>query len=101
MSEVDLHAFRRRLLDLGLSYRDDDLSYLWEVAKRCAKTSGASLGAAAGLMSAGAGAVAVPGVGAVPAWILGFLAGAATGTVTCTVVHGSLKRELDKIVREK
>ena len=71
----DLHpAFARQLQTIGIiSYREQET--LWNIAQRCAKTTGvplAGMGLAAG---AKAGAVMIPGIGLVPGAIATALAG--------------------------
>jgi len=56
------------------------------------------MGAFVGLASAKVGAVAIPGVGAVPGWVAGMLAGFLSGTVMCTIAHYPIKEELDKLL---
>ncbi len=99
--DTEMVDFQRRMLDVGLVYQEADLAYLLQVAKRCSREAGVPMGAASGAMTAGVGAVTVPGVGAIPGWVAGALAGYLTGTVMCTVVRGSMKKELDALVQNK
>jgi hypothetical protein len=61
---LDLNHFRMALMREGVSYEVDDIRYLFEVARTCAKTAGVLVGEA----------VILPVVGAVPGWVAGALA---------------------------
>lgn len=95
----EFERFQEKLLRLGFDYRPDEIAYLFEVAKSCARLSGLPLGAAMGAATAGVGSVIVPGIGSVPGWLVGVMAGFFSGTIMCTVFKGSIKTELDKLVR--
>lgn len=82
-----------------VGYSRDDLQYLANVVKICAKQAGIPMAGAIGVATASAGAVAVPGVGSVPGWVIGALSGFVGGTVACTVSRASLKRQLDELLK--
>ena len=82
-----------------VGYSRDDIEYLANVVKICAKQAGIPMAGAVGVATAGAGAITVPGVGAVPGWVVGALSGFIGGTVACTVSRASLKRQLDELLR--
>lgn len=90
-------AFRQELLRLGIiAYREQDT--LWSIANRCAKTVGLPMGAGAAVMGFNAGAVTVPGVGAVPGALAAFLAGLATGTAACTAANLMYRDQLRQLL---
>ena len=98
MNEIE--KFRNDLLREGvIGYSSSQLQYLLNVAKLCAKQNGLPTAAATAILTAGAGSVMIPGVGAVPGWVAGALAGFVSGTMTCTIARGSLKPQLDQLVR--
>jgi hypothetical protein len=89
--------FRQDLVKIGIiSYRDQET--LWSIAKRCARTSGVPMGAGLAVATASAGAVTIPGIGAVPGAVAGFLAGLASGTMMCTAANVAYRDELRKLV---
>lgn len=94
---VSLQEFQQKLLKTAgiLSY--DETETLYDIAKRCSRL-GVAMGAGVGYASAGAGAVVVPGVGAVPGYLVGFLAGMATGTAACVAVNLKFRDELKGLV---
>jgi hypothetical protein len=97
MSDIT-QDFRSSLLQLGIvSYRDQET--LWDIAKRCARTTGVPMGGAGAVMGLKAGAVTIPGVGAVPGAVAGFLAGLAAGTAACTAANVSHRGELRKLLQ--
>lgn len=96
----ELHQFQYHLMRNGLNYDYDDVKYLFSVAKQCAKTFGVASGLTAGTMMAGAGSVTIPGVGAVPGYVAGFLAGMVGGTAICTLQRASMKPGLDQLLRD-
>ena len=69
-----------------LNLRSTEAATLKAVLKHCSKV-GTALGAGAGVATAGAGSIIVPGVGAVPGWLVGFAAGFVSGTAMCTMAH--------------
>jgi hypothetical protein len=89
--------FRRVMLGLGIvSYREQETA--WDIAKRCALTTGAPMAGAGFLMGLKAGTVTVPGVGTISGALAGFLAGLTTGTAICTAVNLSYRNELRKLL---
>lgn len=96
MSDVagDPAHFREEMLKLGhiTAARSQTL---WEIGLRCAKSTGVPMGAAFGLLSAGAGSVSVPGIGAVPGYVAGALAGFVTGTLTCGALSYSERKAIE------
>ena len=96
MSEPTME-FGRTLLGMGIvSYSEQDT--LWSIASKCAKTTGMPMGAGVGLVTMKAGAVTVPGVGAIPGAVAGFLAGLFAGTALCTAANLSHRNELRKLL---
>jgi len=99
--DEELLKFKYELMRNGMNYEPDDVAYLFQSAKYCAKVTGIPMGGAAAVALAGAGSVTIPVVGAVPGYVAGFLAGALGGTVVCTVSRLSIKRDLDKLIQDK
>jgi len=90
---MDAKDFRKELMAIGIvSFSDQET--LLDIARRCAYTTGIPLGGTFGTVGAAAGMLAVPGVGEVPGWAVGFLAGLLTGTLTCTSLNDSARRQL-------
>ena len=85
--DKELFDFRYELLKAGFQYDVSDSKYLLETAKACAKTYGVAAGGGVALATATAGAVAVPGVGEVPGYVIGFLAGMVGGTLMLSLIH--------------
>lgn len=95
MDERELQREYSKLLGL----HGTELETMTAIIRHCAVKGGMPLGAVGGVGMASAGSVAVPGVGAVPGWLVGFAAGFASGTLMCTmaqrgVVIEALKRLL-------
>lgn len=90
MEEIDFHAFRREIVKLGFYEYDDQMS-LFQLARKCTKTTGLSLGAA------GAAGTAALGPGAA----LGFLAGLATGTAACTAGSLLYREQIKQILADE
>jgi hypothetical protein len=85
------------MIKLGIiSYSDQDS--LYSIAKKCAATIGITVGGAGAVFGAGMGTVTVPGVGAVPGGVAGFLAGLIAGTTTCTAANLKYRRELRSLL---
>ena len=103
MSEFsEIREFQQSLLSNGIvGYSYDDLSYLLNAAKICARTAGIPMAGAGAVMGAAAGSVTIPGVGAIPGWVAGALAGFAGGTLTCTIARAGMKPALDEILRNR
>lgn len=100
--DIDFRQFQDTLVKNELiGYSPSQLRFLWNTAKQCYRTLGIPMGVATGLATAGAGSVAIPGVGAIPGWVAGFLAGAASGTVMCTIAKAPLKPMVDSIIPEQ
>ena len=92
--------FRREMLKLGIiSYREQDT--VWDIAKKCARTIGVPAAGAGLVMGSGAGAVTVPGIGAVPGALFGLLAGFGAGTLGCTAVNVRYRNDLRKLLDEQ
>ncbi len=81
--QQDINELARSVV--GLS--DDEAGSFLALVKHCAKKSGVPAGAAAGIAMAGVGSVTIPGIGAAPGWVVGALAGFASGTAVCTFAH--------------
>lgn len=97
-----LLKFKNMLTKNGIvGYSHDDVQYLWNVAKICARTNGVATAGAVAVMTAGVGTVALPGVGAVPGWVAGALAGFVSGTTTCVMGRVAFKRGLDEILADE
>lgn len=97
--DIDFRKFQDTLIKNELiGYSPSKVKFLWNTAKHCYKTLGIPMGVATGLATAGAGSVAIPGVGAVPGWVAGFLAGAVSGTTMCTIAKAPLKPMIDSII---
>jgi hypothetical protein len=103
MQEVamdDRSAFVDSLTANGIMLTLDEEATVYEIARRCALHAGVPMGAAVGVASAGAGTMTLPGIGTVSAGLVGFLAGAASGTIGCMMLNYSLRDELSSLVRE-
>lgn len=84
------HRFISNLLKLGVVAHHEHET-LWELARRCAATTGLTMGIPTALMTARGGAG--------PA-LAGFLAGLATGTLACVAVNKLYVDELRRIAAE-
>jgi len=90
--------FAKELISIGiLSFKEQEK--LWQIAKRCASSTG--------IPAAGAGALwglkmgtPIPGVGTVTGPVAGALAGLVYGTVSCTMLNVTMKQELKKLANE-
>jgi hypothetical protein len=88
--------FTKELMAIGiLSYREQER--LWQIAKRCASTTGVPMAGAGALMGMQIGTVTVPGIGTVAGPVAGALAGLFAGTFSCTLLNYSMRRELKKL----
>lgn len=92
--------FRFEMLRNGVKgVSDEDLVLLWRVAKDCSRTMGMQFAAGGAAAGAAAGSMTIPGIGAVPGWLVGAAAGWVGGTAVCTVqiapVHVAVDRLLD------
>lgn len=83
MDEVDFHTFRREIVKLGFYEYNEQMS-LYQLARKCTKTTGLSLGAA----------------GAAGTAALGFLAGLITGTAACTAGSLLYREQIKQILAE-
>lgn len=96
--QVNEQQFAKEIAKYGY-FSTQEHATLLDVAKRCARISGLPMASAVGVVGAKAGSVTVPGVGAVPGWVAGVLAGLITGTGMCLSVQYGLKEELQKLLR--
>ncbi len=90
--------FRFDMLRNGVKISDADMYRLYEVAKNCSRTLGmkfAAGGAAAGTM---AGSMTIPGVGAVPGYLVGAAAGWIGGTAVCTLQNAPVSIAAGRIL---
>jgi hypothetical protein len=88
--------FVNTLMAIGIiSYREQET--VWQIAKRCAMTSGVPMAGAGALMGAKMGTITIPGYGTIAGSVAGALAGLFSGTVTCTMVNVSMRKELKKL----
>ncbi len=89
---------RNQMLQIGiLSHNEQET--MFQLAKRCAKTSGLPLGVAIGAAGTKAGTVALPGIGTISGAAAGFLAGLTTGTASCVALNLAAKDELKKLAK--
>lgn len=88
--------FVNTLMGLGIiSYKEQEK--VWQIAKRCARTSGLPMAGAGALLGLKMGTVTVPGVGTIAGSVAGALAGLFSGTLSCTMINMSMRNELKKI----
>ncbi|MFD2727194.1 hypothetical protein [Hyunsoonleella rubra] len=96
------YSFVSEMAKLGvISYSEQDT--IWQIAKKCAKKHGMAVGAAGALMGMKAGSVTIPlgpigGAITMSGAVAGFLAGLAGGTLACTVVMESQRKEIHKLI---
>jgi hypothetical protein len=90
MAEGDFRSFQKEIVKLGF-YSYDEQQSIWQIAQRCARTSGLALG--------GAGAVGTAALG--PGAAVGFLAGLATGTAACTAGSILYKEQIKQLLAEE
>lgn len=87
MADINFQQFQREIVKLGfVDFHEQDT--LWRVAQRCARKTG--------LPMAGMGAAGTAALG--PGAALGFLAGLATGTLSCVVMSSTLRPQLKAIL---
>lgn len=92
MSLVD-RGFIKELIKIGIvSY--DEQERLWDVAQRCAKTTGIPMAGAGAVLGGKMGTVALPGGGTISGAAAGALAGLVSGTVSCVALNLSVRGEL-------
>ena len=85
--------FREEVLKLGvISLHDQDT--LWNIAKKCARTTGVPMGGAGVILVT----VATGPVG-ISAVLVGFLSGLVGGVAMCTMTSIGLKEELKALLR--
>lgn len=88
--------FIKELIKIGiLSYKEQET--LYQIAKRCASTTGLAMAGAGAVLGAKAGTVTIPGVGTVAGSVAGALAGLLGGTMSCTMLNVSMRQELRKL----
>ena len=84
-------SFVKELMAIGiLSYQEHEK--LWQIAKRCARTTGMPMAGAGALIGLKAGTV--PGIGTITGPVAGALAGMFAGTVSCTMLNVSMVQQL-------
>ena len=86
MEDDDFRALQKNFTSV-LGLNDSEAETMRAILRHCMIKGGLPLGGFAGVAIAGAGAVVVPGLGAVPGWLAGFAAGFASGTLMCTMAH--------------
>ncbi len=92
------NKFVMQLMQIGIvSYKEQET--LFQIAKRCAGTTGMASAGAGALIGLKAGSVVVPGVGTVAGPIAGALGGMIAGTLSCTMLNAGLKEQLKKLAR--
>ncbi|WP_460952112.1 hypothetical protein [Spirosoma daeguense] len=85
--------FIRELMGIGiLSYREHQT--LWQIAKRCAATTGVTAATPMAILGTQIGSVIIPGVGSIPGTVAGALAGLVSGTISCTMLNVAAQNEL-------
>jgi hypothetical protein len=90
------NRFAAELMKIGIvSYKERET--LYQIAKRCAQTTGIPMAGAGALIGLKAGSVTLPGVGTIAGPVAGALAGLFSGTLSCTMVNVSLREELRKL----
>jgi hypothetical protein len=94
--QVPAH-FVKDMLKIGiLSY--DEQETLWQIAKRCARTTGVTVAVPTAIAGAAMGSVTVPGVGAVPGVVAGALAGFVGGTAQCVTGNSMFRTQLRLLI---
>lgn len=73
---------------------------LYELARRCAKTTGVPMAGGAAVMGANAGAVVLPVVGSVPGAVAAALGGLLVGTGSCVALNLAAKQKLKEIAND-
>ncbi|MVM40662.1 hypothetical protein GO730_28255 [Spirosoma sp. HMF3257] len=90
--------FIREVMAAGvLSYREQQT--LWQIAKRCAATTGITAAAPLALLGTQIGSIAIPGFGTITGPVMGALAGMIYGTVSCSMLNLSAQAELRKLAQ--
>jgi|GEM_PF-2241780 len=89
--------FMKDMMKIGIiSY--DEQETLWQIARRCARTTGVTVAVPAALAGAAMGSVTVPGVGAVPGVVAGALAGFFSGTTQCVMTNSMFRAQLRLLI---
>lgn len=97
MSDFDFQRFQKQLIGIGIiRYKEHET--LFQIAKRCAVTTGLPMAGAGMVMGIKAGTVALPGGGTISGGAAGFLAGLLAGTMVCTAANQSYRRELRSLI---
>ncbi|MCB9397674.1 MAG: hypothetical protein H6510_07665 [Acidobacteria bacterium] len=95
----DFTRFRHNLMQINPFLTDpNQQDYLFQVAKKCALIGGLPLGGAAAKMTMASGTILVPGVGALPGWFVGAMAGFLTGTAMCMVAQSTIREQLNLLL---
>ena len=82
-------------------YSENDLQYLLNISRKCARQIGVPLGLRTGLATAVVGGTVTIGTMTMPTYVAGFLAGFAGGTISCVMGRGAIKPALDQILKEQ
>jgi hypothetical protein len=90
-------SFVQSMISIGIVSTKEQET-VWDIVKRC-KHVGGTVGAAVGAATATAGSVVVPGVGALPGWFAGALAGYAYGTFACTLANVTFREQLQRLAK--
>jgi hypothetical protein len=97
---MDKQSLIRTLASNSIMLSMDEQETLWDITQRCARHAGVPMGGATAVAMASVGSVAIPGVGAVPGWLLGFLVGAASGTTMCVIMNYGVRDEIVQLIRD-
>jgi hypothetical protein len=90
--------FIQELIKIGIiSYKEQET--LFQIAKRCAATTGMPMAGAGALIGLKAGSITVPGIGTIAGPVAGALAGMISGTVSCTMLNAGMRKELQGLAR--
>lgn len=102
--ENEINRFGRDLQQQGIDatgYSKNDLTYLYNISRLCAKQSGIPLGAVGGIVGAGIGGTMTIGTLTLPSYVVGFMAGFVGGTAKCVIARGAMKPMLDAILKNQ
>lgn len=92
------YKFALELNKIGIvAYNEQE--NLWQIAKRCAASSGISMAGFGAVIGFKTGSVVVPGIGTIAGPIVGALTGLVSGTFSCTLLNVAMKDELKKIAQ--
>ena len=90
--------FTQELIKIGIiSYKEQET--LFQIAKRCASTTGIPMAGAGALIGLKAGTVTVPGIGTMAGSVAGALAGLLGGTISCTMLNVGMRQQLQSLAR--